>query len=147
MIDAVAYMTDHSERPTEVVESDAAYAAAVQALCAAVPAQLRTLVLDLESATTTRATQPPKRSDMMKLIITGPLPSEYQEINLSDEAQIELRLPDGASTSLRLAPEPATNSTYHSIEVRASPAIAWGEVRSNGISFLIPAIQEAADAH
>ncbi len=55
MIDAVAYMTGHSERPAEVVESDAAYAAAVQALCAAVPAELRTLVLELESAATTWA--------------------------------------------------------------------------------------------
>ena len=95
---------------------------------------------------TTRATQTQKRSDMMKLIITGPLPLDLQEIDLSDEAQIELRLPDGASISLRLTSKPATNSTYHSIEVLASPAIAWGELRSDVINFLIPASQEAHDA-
>lgn len=82
----------------------------------------------------------------MQLIITGPLPLEHQEIEISAEAQVELRLPDGASLRLRLDPRPATGSAYHGIEVLASPAIAWGEVRSNAITLLIPISQEAPDA-
>ncbi len=82
----------------------------------------------------------------MKLIITSELPLETQEIEISDTARIELRLSDGGSLRLRLHPRPATNSDYHSIEVLASPAVAWGELRSNMINFLIPASQEAADA-
>ncbi len=85
----------------------------------------------------------------MKLIITGELLLESQEIDISDTARIELRLPDGGS--LRLHPRPATGSDYHSIEVMASSAAARGGLllqptASNVINFLIPASQEAADA-
>lgn len=50
MIDPVAYMTQQGAEAPEVAEADAAYAAAVKDLIAAVPAEVRDLVLDLESA-------------------------------------------------------------------------------------------------
>lgn len=86
----------------------------------------------------------------MRLIITGPLPLEHQEIDISDEACIELRFADGGS--MRLRPQPATDSSdYHSIEVWISSMVAFGALllqptSSNVINFLIPARKEAPDA-
>jgi len=86
----------------------------------------------------------------MQLVITGRLPLEHQEIEISDEAQIALCLPDG--TTLRLRPRPATGSAYHRIEIMATTSIAFGElllqpISANVIELLIQASQVVPHAN
>lgn len=52
----------------------------------------------------------------MKLIITGELPLEHQEIDISDTARIELLLGSYEHITLRLRQNPATPD-WHTLEV------------------------------